>query len=249
MYVTRHADRELVETAADTHADGGTTRYSGAERRSRSNWLTTAFNEVDFGILLLSASTEVVHGNRSALSELAGHHPLRIADQCLCARDPRDAPRLLGALQDAGQRGLRRLLVLGTGTLQTTVAVVPLAHPNLLASATVMLMLSRRDCAAPLAVEAFARSQGLTSAETRVLLAVCHGKAPQEIAHEAGVEISTVRSQIAGIRDKTGARNLRTLVLQVAALPPFMGVLGHTFGMPRLDERQATKLHPAPQAA
>jgi DNA-binding NarL/FixJ family response regulator len=108
-----------------------------------------------------------------------------------------------------------------------------------------MLMLSRRDSAAPLAVEAFARGKGLTCAETRVLLALCNGKTPQQIAREASVEMSTVRSQIVSVRQKTGARDLRTLVAQVAALPPFVGVLAQTLGIhldgdrPRLGARQA----------
>ena len=120
--------------------------------------------------------------------------------------------------------------MLGSGAAQATVAVVPLACPRVMDSANVMLMLGRRDFAAPLAIEAFARNHGLTAAETRVLLGLCNGKAPQQIARAAGVEISTIRSQIVSIRLKTGAGNLRSLIAQVAALPPFMGILGFDLG-------------------
>jgi len=97
--------------------------------------------------------------------------------------------RLTAALQEAGGRGFRKLLALGSGTAQATVAVIPLAHPQAMGEANVMLLLSRCGVATPLAAEAFARSYGLTSAETRVLLALCNGKVPQEIARDAEVEI------------------------------------------------------------
>jgi DNA-binding CsgD family transcriptional regulator len=88
------------------------------------------------------------------------------------------------------------------------------------------MMLARREPGPSLAVDAFARSQGLTAAETRVLISLCQHVPPREIARRCGVEISTVRSQIGSIRQKTGASNIRALIGQVSGLPPLMSVLG-----------------------
>jgi len=213
----------------------GAASYAGRERRSKTQWAMAAFDEIDFGILLLSGDFELIYANRAARSDLAAQHPLSVVDQRVCARDPRDANRLQSALQDAAVRGLRRLLLLSPETALATVAVVPLPGPSAQGPASVMLMLGRRKFADPLAVEVFARGQGLTLAETRVLLGLCNGKAPQQIAGESNVEISTVRSQIVSIRQKTKARNLRNLIAQIAALPPFMGVLGRTFISAHMD--------------
>jgi DNA-binding CsgD family transcriptional regulator len=46
---------------------------------------------------------------------------------------------------------------------------------------------------------------GMTLAEARVAIDLIKGMAPKEIAHEAGVAISTVRSQMKVIFSKTGA--------------------------------------------
>jgi DNA-binding CsgD family transcriptional regulator len=46
---------------------------------------------------------------------------------------------------------------------------------------------------------------GMTLAEARVAINLIKGMAPKEIAYEAGVAISTVRSQMKAIFSKTGA--------------------------------------------
>jgi len=81
-------------------------------------------------------------------------------------------------------------------------------------------------------VQGFARGYGLTAAETRVLVALCNGVPPAQAAVELGVAISTIRSQIGSMRQKTGAESIRALVRQVAILPPVKGTLRHN-GAPR----------------
>ena len=61
---------------------------------------------------------------------------------------------------------------------------------------------------------------GLTQAEARVLEALCEGATPTEVAASLGVAVSTVRTQLATIRAKTGAAGIRQLVAGVANLPP-----------------------------
>jgi DNA-binding CsgD family transcriptional regulator len=76
-----------------------------------------------------------------------------------------------------------------------------------------------------LSLQCFARSHELTAAETRVLAALGRGVAPAEIAREQGVKISTVRTQISAIRQKTGTSTITALVRLVAGLPPMVGAL------------------------
>lgn len=195
--------------------------YTGPERRSRRDWLAATLDEVDYGMLLLVDTNRLVHANHAARVELDRDHPLQLLGRELRARDPHDVAPLQAALQNAAQRGLRKLVSLGTGGQRMSASVVPLGD------ATTLVILSKRQVCEPLSVQGFARGHGLTSAETRVLVALCQGVPPGEVATELGVGIATVRSQIGSIRQKTGAESIRNLVHQVAVLPPLMSVLRH----------------------
>jgi len=169
----------------------------------------------------------VLHLNHAARDELDALHPLQLLGRTLRTRDGRDIAPLHQALHDAAQRGLRKLLTLGAGADSggVSLSVVPLFAMAPGQPAATMLMLGRRQACEQLSVQAFARSVGLTGAETRVLEALCAGRTPTGIAVQQGVAVCTVRSQIGSIRVKTGAASIRDLVQRVATLPPMMKVL------------------------
>ena len=60
---------------------------------------------------------------------------------------------------------------------------------------------------------------GLTPAEARVAGALTTGKAPEELADDVGVAISTIRTQIRSLLEKTGARRQAEMVSILAAFP------------------------------
>lgn len=217
--------RALLDTAPTTGV-----AYRGPERRTASSigwhWLAAALNEIDYGVLLLDEDARLLHANRVAGNELDESHPLQLLGRELRARDPEDVAPLGDALRQATRRGLRRLLTLGQKQRRPVgVSVVPLPALGSDERSATLVILGRRQVGAELAVESFARIHGLTGGETRVLLALSHGDQPAEVARAHGVAISTVRTQIGAIRQKTGAPSIRALLRQVAALPPLMGVL------------------------
>ena len=59
----------------------------------------------------------------------------------------------------------------------------------------------------------------LTAAETRLADALLMGQSPQEYADRTKVSIATVRTQIRALLTKTGASNMRTLLILLAKLP------------------------------
>ena len=66
--------------------------------------------------------------------------------------------------------------------------------------------------------KAFLRSAyRLTPAETRVVFELFDGFSPADIARRSKLSIATVRSQIASVREKTGARNQTDLIRLLAA--------------------------------
>ncbi len=205
------------------------TRYEGPERRFATSlawqWLVAMVDEVDYGLVMLSEQGLVLHSNRTARQELDASHPLRLRSSRLTACDGNDALALNAAIKDAAERNLRRLLTLGPAEQRVSLSIVPLARLGSDERAAVLVILGKRQLCAELAVQAFARSHGLTASETRVLAALYEGMSPGRIAERHGVALCTVRTQIGSIRLKTGAASIRDLLRQVATLPPLLGVL------------------------
>lgn len=191
-------------------------------------WFAAVLDEIDYGLVLLDANAQVVHLNQAARVELDDGHPLQRRGRAIRARRAQDEPALADAF-DAARRGLRRMLALGDAKHPVNVAVVPVVGPGGVGSAT-LLMLSKREVCETLSVQGFARCHRLTGAETRVLVELCRGTPPGEIASELGVAVSTVRTQIGNVRLKTGAASIRALVRQMAVLPPLVSALRHAAG-------------------
>ena len=187
-------------------------------------WLAATLDELDYGIVLIFNGLRAVYLNDAAREELDAHHPLQLLGGELRARTACDMAPLREAIADAALRGLRRLLTIGQEQERASISVVPLAAGDGCPRA-VLVLLGKRSVCESLSALGFARSDHLTSAETRVLVALCGGVSPVLVAQQSGVALSTVRSQIGSIRAKTGAENIRALVRKVAVLPPVKGVL------------------------
>ncbi len=181
--------------------------------------LASALDEVDYGVALLDADACLLHMNRRARSLLHAGGPLRVVDGFLRTRDADEQSSLHEALRAATRRGLRRLLSYAGDDSRQIAALVPV-QPG-----SAVLLLGRAKVCEDLSLQWFARSHALTGAETRVLAALGGGVPPSEIARAQGVKLSTVRTQIGAIRDKTGTGSITALVRLVAGLPPIMGVL------------------------
>ena len=216
----------------DSAVTASASAYRGAERRAASHdlggCLTRMLDEIDYGMLLVGAEAQVLYLNHAARQEMDGEHPLQLLGQALRAQRPQDVAPLYDALASA-QRGLRKLVTLGTGAQRMCVSVVPLpSQPGQRSDdieRATLLVLGKRQVCEQLSVQGFARSVNLTPAETRVLEKLCRGVRPTTIAHQHGVAVSTVRTQIGSIRAKTGAASISELVRQVAVLPPLVNAL------------------------
>lgn len=215
--------------------------YAGPERRS--SWrsmdalLAHMLDETDHGMLLIGAGDEVLHSNHAARMTLEGGHPLVVREQELRAHQACDEAALHQALVGA-RRGRRRMLTLGSGGQQVSISVVPLASAAARSADEihdhVLVVLGKRGVCAPLTLQAYARSIGLTGAETQVLELLCSGVTPNEIALQHRVAVCTVRTQIGSIRNKAQADSISDLVRQLALLPPLVTSLR---GSPAMSTR------------
>ena len=211
--------------SADVDATPGTGTEPGSNTHIAWRWLAATLDEVDYGILLLTDTNHVLHINHAARAELNASHPLQLLGRQLRARQTRDVAALHAALREASERGLRRLLTLGEAEQSASISVVPLSAQRGEGRRATLVLLAKRRVCEQLSVHGFARSHGLTPAETRVLVSLCDGIRLGEVAAQLGVAVSTVRTHACTIRMKTGAKSIRALLRQVAVLPPLMGVL------------------------
>ena len=190
--------------------------------------LTGALNELDYGMLLLDTSGHLVQANQMGHQHCTTTHgSCRLHNGRVHASNSADEPALQRALGLAAS-GRRSLVKLGEAPHVETVAIVPLSSPLSGRSGdAILVVFGKQQVCEALSVEHFARVHNLTHAEGMVLTALCGGDEPSAIARKFGVAVSTVRTQIASVRQKTQAASIRDLVRQVAMLPPIVSVLGH----------------------
>lgn len=197
--------------------------YLGPERRSRpapmSRLLARMLDEMDHGMLLVTPAGTLRHANQPARHELAAASSLSLAEGHVQASRREQHGLLMLALADASH-GRRRLLSLGGGEQALSVAVVPMGADGHHSEALALLVLGKRQSCEALTIDFFARTQGLTNAEAKVLQALCDGLRPKEAARQFGVAVSTIRTQISSIRTKTQTASIRDLVNRVTTLPP-----------------------------
>jgi len=180
-------------------------------------------DELDYGLMLVTDVARVRFANRMALRECASARCVRLQDGHVRPRHEREQQDFQRALA-ASRLGRRSMLVLRSGDVPLSLAIVPVTDADDGGLAT-LLVFGRRQVCEPLTVEFFAREHRLTGAEVTVLRGLCAGLRPSQIAHEAGVAVSTVRTQIGSIRLKTGARSIGELVRMITVLPPIVPVL------------------------
>ena len=243
LALARATHPAVERAAAAAPATARPRSYAGPERRNAAGQphrrMAQMLDTLDHGMLLVSDTLRVRHVNGAAWRDLDDQHPLQLIgagpdDLQLHARFGPDVLPLREALVGAAERGLRRLLPLGTGRQRISVAVVPLPVLGAADKPCAAVLLGRRQVCEELTVDWFARSHRLTAAETAVMKGLCADFTPQQIADRQGVGLATVRTQIGNIRLKTGACSIRALVRQVALLPPLVSAL---LGAPRAGDR------------
>jgi DNA-binding CsgD family transcriptional regulator len=181
-------------------------------------------DEIDVGLAVIDASARVVFANRAAHRESIQGGRCRV-DGGL-ARPARSADNgAFGRALRTAVSGLRTLAAFEgeDGPGASHVAFIPLdTSPE--SPAMVLLLFGRHQVCGSLSAQFFARQHGVTLAESWVLAALCDGGTPRSIAQQRGIAISTVRTQISNIRQKTGARSILELLRAVSMLPPLVAI-------------------------
>ena len=215
-FTPRPVDRTVAAAAPD-----GATRVNLVAAQIAPA-LGALLDELDYGmVLLLRDCASVVYVNHRARQSLREGHCIAVVGGSLRTRHESDARTLADALA-AARRGLRRLVTLGTEATRAAVALIPMGLSLPGGPAFVGAVFGRCRLCEPMSMHWFARDHGLTPAETRVLELLCDGLDPRDIATLNEVSLTTVRTQVTSIRDKTGTASIRALLQRVATLPPMV---------------------------
>ena len=189
------------------------------ELEAASSGLALIMDELAHGVLVASATGQLLHANKAARHELARRQMLTLHEGQLQTTDARQSRVLAQALEKA-DTGRRSLIALRSPSGRLSIAVVPLRGQQPRASVPIALFLSRALVCDALMLCFFARSHNLTPTEEQVLTILCQGYSAPEIASQLNVAVSTVRSHIRSLCAKTHSNGVRALVGQVAVLPP-----------------------------
>jgi DNA-binding CsgD family transcriptional regulator len=191
----------------------------------QAGMLSRVLDEVDHGLVLVDLTGRILHANHPARRELASARALRNVDGMLSTGDPAWQPKLRQALRDA-ERDCRSIVELEHASDPLSLAFIPLAAlPGGAAIDTVLIMCSRRAGCENLTMQMFARAKRLTKAEQGVLAQLCAGQRAEEIAGLQGIRLSTVRTHIKNVRQKTGSNSIREVVHRVSRMPQIVSAL------------------------
>lgn len=200
--------------------------------------LNGALDELDYGVILVDCDGHVHYVSRAASAQLAQGHPLSVREQRICIRGESNSRTLRAALLSATLRAMRRLVALELDHARFSVSVVPVAQPAGTGKSAAMLVLGRRAPCTALSAYGFAACCGLSDAEASVLSRLVEGDGPAEIAIFHRVSVNTVRTQIMSIRAKSGVDSIRSLIRELAMLPPLVSVLGCDSGSAQFETQR-----------
>ena len=188
-----------------------------------THFWSTLLDEVALGLIVCDRRGVVCIGNNAAHQQLAASRLLRQTGQHLVCKVT-NGQSLERTLQQVAAKGRRQLLNLSDGEERLLVSLIPLAQrPG--SEPLVLMVLGRHGACSQLGIEMMSSLYGLTGAERRVLKGLIDDVAPRDIADDAGVALSTVRTQIASIRAKLGVSSVQGLLIRAAEVPPFQSAL------------------------
>jgi DNA-binding CsgD family transcriptional regulator len=191
----------------------------------KSSVAVRALDELTSGIVVTDGDARVVELNRAAGSLLECADGLAVRDGRLCAGRAFENAKLTqfitAAAAEQGTPGAVRRMMIGRcgGRLPLAVAVMPLgAGLALFDRPLALIMIVAPDEQLPLARD-LADLFGLSPAESRLAAALVEGKRLAEIAREAGVRITTLRTQPSSILRKVGVARQADPVRVLSRLP------------------------------
>jgi DNA-binding CsgD family transcriptional regulator len=183
-----------------------------------------------YGIVLIAADVKVLLVNRVAEAIIAQNDGLTIIGKDLCTRRTADTQRLQKLIHESVATSLRRGFRAG-GTMNVPrpsqrpsfhVLVTPLHLRAILPSAqqpAAVAFISDPEGQFDTPVQALGHLFALSHAEARLAAVLVKGCSLREAAEELGVSLSTVRTHLKKLFEKTGTKRQSALIRAILMSP------------------------------
>lgn len=204
-----------------------TVRFQDLEMAARRAQAAADLNSD--GLVAVDQHRRIVFTNAAGEKMLAGEAGVCRYGGLLDARRPEDAACLAHLVRDAalhtGFRGGCMRMTRPDGKTSLAVIVTPfppdLAHLPESSAPCALVTLVGLGTARPPPARRLIELFKFSKAEAELALALLEGKTAEEIAIERDVRLSTVRSQLRSILEKTGTHRQSEAVRLLSQLPPF----------------------------
>jgi DNA-binding CsgD family transcriptional regulator/PAS domain-containing protein len=188
-------------------------------RALERDMLSTTLEMLAVGIVLTDETGRMVHANHAALRHLDDARALRRDRDRLSARDPKAAIELRQAIADAASGSTidipRTGISVPVGDLAAWVLPLDGGLRGEFAanfSAKAVVFIREIGDTQPLPAELFVRRYGITPAECRLLVLLAQGMTITEAAKTLGVALTTAKTHLAHLFQKTGTQRQAELV-------------------------------------
>jgi DNA-binding CsgD family transcriptional regulator len=174
------------------------------------------------GVVLADENSKIVHTNAAATAMLAAGDPIMVRQGRIAVQSPTTTSTLQSAVAQAakdeatlGQKGIGIPIPRPSGD-PLVIHVLPLRRGDmrsgLIQRAAVALFVASASGPPQLPHDALVQLYDLTPAEIRIFELICEGQTPAAISASLGIAVSTVKSHLFHVYEKTGCRRQIDLV-------------------------------------
>jgi DNA-binding CsgD family transcriptional regulator len=185
-----------------------------------------ALEALAFGAVILDANGHVVFANDAARALERAAAGIRLGNasrpiEALRRSETRQLCHLVHEAASGGPGGVMRLSDRnGTPALLVLVTPLPRGAHGIHDGGHALLTLRAASDSPAFSEAMLSGLFGLSPAQAAITYALYCGQTPEEIAERRGIRISTLRSHLAQIFQRTGAQSQRDLMRLLALLPP-----------------------------
>jgi len=174
------------------------------------------------GVVLVDESSKIVHTNAAATAMLAAGNPIMVLQGRIAVQSTTTTSTLQSAVKQAakdeaalGQKGIGIPIPRSSGD-PLVIHVLPLrrsqVRSGLIQRAVAVLFVASASAPPQLPHDALTQLYDLTPAEIRIFELICEGQTPAAISALLGIAVSTVKSHLFHVFEKTGCRRQADLV-------------------------------------
>lgn len=181
--------------------------------------LTAALESLNVGIVVCDRASRVLFANTAARSG-----PLRFRGGKLHAATV-DETRALTALVDEAAAGTQwgAMCLSGrNGEGGSPALIRPLDAVEAGRKGLVLIVLGARELSPWINEATLSKLYQLSQTQASIAIAIFQGQSPEEIASERGIRISTVRTHLAAVFQRTRSKTQRDLIRLIGSLPPLL---------------------------